>query len=85
MITTGILGVICYVGLNVTVIRSLFSHRYKEPFSFALLCVVLCYFIQSLFNISQPITTPLFFIMLGIAQSFIREEAETESKSNQSV
>ncbi len=85
MITTGILGVICYVGLNVTVIRSLFSHRYKEPFSFALLCVVLCYFIQSLFNISQPITTPLFFIMLGIAQSFIREEAKTESKSNQSV
>lgn len=83
MVTTGILGVICYIGIHVSLIKHLFSYRYQEPFAFALLCMIVCYLIQSLFNIAQPITTPLLFMFLGISESFLRDEAKQRTESNE--
>ena len=41
---------------------------------FAIAATMLCYFIQAIVNINQPITTPFLFMFLGIGESFIRQE-----------
>jgi hypothetical protein len=43
----------------------------KEPYDMVFLSAVLCYGVQALVNIAQPITTPLFVVFLGLCASKI--------------
>lgn len=60
LITTGISGLVMYIGILVSSIKKgIKTHR------IIFLSAVICYVIQSFVNINQVVTTPLFFIMLA--------------------
>lgn len=72
LITTGIIGLLIYIGYIATSIKKAFANK-----QFILLAVVICYIMQSVVNINQVITTPLFFILL----SCINQKNEVTPKS----
>lgn len=73
LITSGIAGLACYLVICVVLLKKLYVYVKKEPFALAVFSVICCYLVQSIVNINQPITTPIFFIFLGIAGSCIKE------------
>lgn len=72
--TTGIVGLLCYLSTLISSLKRLWIFIKKEPYAFAIAATMLCYFIQAIVNINQPITTPFLFMFLGIGESFIRQE-----------
>lgn len=75
LVTTGIVGLLLYLSIFITCIKRLWKFVKKEPYACALGATVVCYLIQSIVNINQPITTPLLFMFLGMIESFIRQES----------
>ena len=69
MITIGVLGLVNYILIIGHLLKHLFTNEENTPIQYALGLAVLCYFVQSIFNIAQPITTPLLFIVLAILSS----------------
>lgn len=66
LLTIGIAGVISYVGLIVSSFVYILRAPGKNIVSYIGLAVIGGYFVQSLINISQPITTPLFFVIFSL-------------------
>lgn len=67
LVTQGLLGLLSYLLLVGSAVRSGFRNGGTCQKA-AALCAV-CYLAQSVVNISQAITTPLFFVMLALAQT----------------
>ena len=67
LITMGIFGLLTYLLFVATAIHTGFKtdNRYRQA---AALCCI-CYLAQSAVNISQAITTPLFFVFLALTQT----------------
>lgn len=61
LITTGIAGISAYVLFLVMQIRKSLGQTDK-----IILCSVICYIVQSVVNINQVVTTPLFVVMLSM-------------------
>ena len=86
LVTLGILGLLTYLLLVFSAIRSGFRQGDRFRKAAALCCV--CYLVQSTVNISQAITTPLFFVFLAltqtepVAQAAVRANAKPNAKSN---
>lgn len=74
LVTTGIVGLLLYLSVFISSLKRLWIYIKKEPYAFALGATILCYLIQSVVNINQPITTPLLFMFLGMIENFIRQE-----------
>ncbi|MBR4515617.1 MAG: O-antigen ligase family protein [Lachnospiraceae bacterium] len=72
LITTGITGLLAYLGLLFVTIRSVIKRGLDCGPACCLLAAVFGYLGQSLITISQPITTPLFFVMLATMSGFSR-------------
>lgn len=68
LLVNGILGLLSYIGILLSTIYK-FKRRDKTPVTTALFVAMLCYFVQSLFNINQIMTTPLFFIIIALINS----------------
>ena len=66
LVTTGIVGVVSYIGMFVTSVTYMIKNANKEPIVFACAASSCGYFVQGLININQPITTPLFFVVLAV-------------------
>lgn len=64
LITIGALGLICYLGIVITSLKK--CVRWKDK---VLAAVVITYVFQSLVNINQVITTPMFFIILAMCNN----------------
>jgi hypothetical protein len=64
LLTHGILGLGLYLGLNYMVLHQ--SAKMSKPLTLALSVGVVGYLIQSSVNIAQPLTTPLYFVMLSV-------------------
>lgn len=79
LVTSGIAGLGGYLIICIGLLNKLYKFTKKEPFALAIFSVICCYLIQSIVNINQPITTPLFFMFLGIAGSCIKEFKKEES------
>ena len=72
LVTTGLLGVTAYlIMIGSGVVRTL-KNGMRNPAMLAVGFAVLCYAVQGFVNISQTMTTPLFFVMIGLAESFNR-------------
>lgn len=72
LVTQGIFGLLSYLVILVSItVRSLKTYR-KNPLVLVFLFSVLCYAIQSVVNIYQPITTPVFFIFISLAENLCR-------------
>ena len=67
LITMGILGLLSYLLFVFAVLKKGVKEGGRFCRAAALCCV--CYLAQSFVNISQPITTPLFFVFLALTQT----------------
>lgn len=66
LLTAGITGFIAYIGLIVSTFRKHIKHTLSNVSYIAISTSVICYLVQSIVNINQAVTTPLFFIMLAL-------------------
>lgn len=80
LVTHGVAGLGCYAA---TVFFSLKKCFYKSPYDFyrkSLAVAVFAYCVQSFFNISQPITTPIYFCLMFM--TFTQDRDILNSKKN---
>lgn len=66
LLTTGIVGLISYVIFILTCIKKCFSNGKKNPFIIAVAFGIICYSAQAFVNLSLPIVTPVFWLLLGM-------------------
>ncbi len=72
LVTNGILGLTAYLGIIIgTIVRAV---KYARVNPFAMICCagVICYAIQAIVNIAQPITTPIFILMICLTEAFCK-------------
>lgn len=72
LVTLGLFGAISYLAALGTAVKS--GIKSDSQFNRAAAVCVCVYFIQSLVALSQPITTPLLFVFLGLTQSRAKRE-----------
>ena len=73
LVTLGILGVTGYIATIVSgVARAFWRQATASPARLAAGMAVLCYAVQGIVNISQTMTTPIFFVLLGVAEGTVR-------------
>lgn len=72
LITIGITGVAAYVTAIISIVYRALKNAKHNPLALVFLSAVIGYSAQAFINISQPITTPLFFIFLALTESAIR-------------
>lgn len=75
-ITIGPLGLITYLGILVTFAWNAVKRNLENPYIMGAVFAVACYTVQSVVNISQPIATPVMWLLLCIAmaQPAVREK-----------
>jgi len=66
LITNGALGLLCYLAALGFAIRAGIKRGNEEPVYRGLTLAVIVYAVQAAVNIAQPLTTPLFFVLIGI-------------------
>ncbi len=76
LVTQGLLGLLSYIALLVTVtVRSIKNSR-KNPIIFLFIFSVISYAAQSVVNLYQPITTPIFFIFISLCEALNRSDTK---------
>ncbi len=78
LVTLGAFGLLSYVCLVGSAVKS--SLKAESTISRAMVLPIVAYLAQSLVNISQPMTTPLFFVFLAFTQCRVHEN-KTEKNS----
>ena len=69
LITIGITGLCSYLALVGGVIARAIKKAKENPILIVFVSAVICYSVQALVNISQPITTPLFIIFIALTEA----------------
>ena len=69
LVTIGITGAVSYIVMVVSSIVRGIKQGVKNKNVMIFLSAVLCYGLQSIVNIDQPITTPLFILMIAILEA----------------
>ncbi len=82
LVTTGIVGVVSYVGMFVSAVAYMIKNANKEPIVFACVASACGYFVQGLININQPITTPLFFVIMAVGVGCARYKERLSLQEN---
>ena len=72
LVTTGLFGVISYLGFVVTSFLYIGRRLKGDPIAIACLAGGVSYFAQSLVNLNQPITAPLFFVIVAAGVGHVR-------------
>ncbi|MBQ9673421.1 MAG: O-antigen ligase family protein [Ruminococcus sp.] len=72
LITVGLAGVGSYITLIVSSIKRAVKSAVADKFVIAFTAGVLCYSVQAVVNIDQPITTPLLILMLALVENGIK-------------
>lgn len=73
LVTTGILGLAAYLAVIASFIVRAVKYAKYNPLIIICAGSVICYSIQAIANITQPITTPLFILMLCIGEALCRQ------------
>lgn len=79
LITHGITGTAAYLTLLGGVIARAVKSAKENPMTVICVAAVICYAVQAIVNIAQPLTTPLFFIFIAMTEAFSRQTLENES------
>lgn len=66
LFTTGIFGLLTYLGLVISSVVYMFRHAEKHAWIPVCLAATVGYFTQSILNLNQPITTPYFFVFMAM-------------------
>ncbi len=78
LVTIGIIGLVAYIGLFVCCFVYIFKNAGKNAMAYACLAAMTGYFIQSLINVNQPITTPFLFIFMAMGINVVRNHNKGE-------
>ncbi len=70
LITLGICGVVAYLGTFVTSVIYMLKYGKSNYTIYGFLTAVVGYFFQSLINLNQPITTPLYFVIMALGVGY---------------
>ncbi|WP_313074618.1 O-antigen ligase family protein [Lacrimispora sp.] len=81
LVTVGFAGLISYLLFVISNIWNSCRYRRNNPYTIAVAFGVICYSVQAFVNINLPITTPIFWLLLGMvaAKSF---EDTTKTDNN---
>lgn len=77
--TLGFVGVIGYAGLEITSFVRCVKRRRENPLLLAFAAGILGYFAQSMLGSPQTFSTPMLFLVIGIAESLMRKTETTTS------
>lgn len=69
LLTIGFVGLSAYIGAIITSVRNLLKADADDYLKWSLMGSIIAYAVQSAINITQPITTPLFFLFLALSCS----------------
>lgn len=78
LVTLGLAGTISYLGLVISTFVYIIKNAAKRIVPYICLAAMTGYFVQSLVNLNQPITTPYFFLFMAIGIGYIKESKKTE-------
>ena len=84
LFTTGIVGLLSYLALVGSSIVYMFKHAKEHAWISVCLAATVGYFAQSILNLNQPITTPLFFVFMAMGVgtvNFCRRVKELEKRA----
>lgn len=70
LLTIGVFGLLSYLTMIISGIVYIIKHSERTIHCYVPVFVVVGYFAQSLVNINQPITTPLFFVIFAIGLGY---------------
>ncbi len=82
LVTLGLAGTISYLGLVISTFVYIIKNAAKRVVPYVCLAAMTGYFVQSLVNLNQPITTPYFFLFMAIGIGYIKENKKTEVQSD---
>ena len=82
LLTTGLCGLVTYLGLLISSIRYMLKNAKKDVRVYLCVFAVLGYFAQSIISLNQPITTPLFFIFLAMGVGFVNDKNKKAQNRN---
>ncbi|WP_099469014.1 O-antigen ligase family protein [Konateibacter massiliensis] len=71
--TTGILGMVSYMGMQISLMVSCIRQRNIQPAAVIGCAGIVAYMLQALVNNPQVFTTPLLFIFLGVMENKVRK------------
>lgn len=72
LVTTGLCGMISYLGLFISGFYYIFKNSKKDVMAYISLAVMIGYFVQGLINLNQPITTPFYFVFMATGVGYVR-------------
>lgn len=67
LITVGIAGLVSYLVFVVSNILNSLRFNKKNPYIIAIVFGIICYSVQAFVNLNLPITTPVFWLLMGMA------------------
>lgn len=70
LITVGAAGLLAYLAIVGGTITRAVKTAKQNPLAIVCVSAVICYSVQAIVNISQPITTSLFFIFIALCEAF---------------
>lgn len=72
LITIGVSGLVAYLSVvGGTIVRAI-KRSFSNPLSIVCVSAVICYSVQAVVNITQPITTPLFILFVALTEAVSR-------------
>lgn len=76
LVTIGISGLTAYLAAVGGSIARAVKKAFSNPLSIVCVSAVICYSVQAVVNISQPITTPLFILFVALTETVSRGNAD---------
>lgn len=73
LITVGIFGVVCYLGIVICSVKHVFQTIKENKFALVFGGIAIAYFAQGVFNIEQAITTPVFWLVVACCEAMYRQ------------
>ena len=70
LITLGIVGLVAYVGVFVASLAYMLKYGKNNYLVYAFGAATVGYFVQALINLNQPITTPLYFVIMAMGVGY---------------
>ncbi len=81
LITIGAAGLIAYLSVVGGTIARAVKKSFSNPLSIVCVSAVICYSVQAVVNIAQPITTPLFILFVALTEAVSRNNTGFEKLS----
>lgn len=83
LINQGILGLVSYAGIFITLFIRLCREQKREPFALLGMLAVSGYCVYGMVSFQQVLSTPLIFAVMGISEAFLRRPAVVQENKQE--